>query len=216
MAVYPNNRYASASPYRQLGGAAPGFDALQSVQTARKNRFSNAVWSGTTGGDRATGLLPLTPGAMGSTQNSGIGLSVPGAPISCGVDLTTLPVTLTLTPDPAPLQLKTFTSGSVTATLSSVVPQLSQLVAITGESNPVCTVTAAPGQATGTLSITPSTVMLTMAAQLSATGWLSGAISPYTPLSPESLAAKVQETLAPRLDKIEQNVGITLALAAAG
>jgi len=54
-----------------------------------------------------------------------------------------------------------------------------------------------------------------MAAQLSATGWLSGAISPYTPLTPESLAAKVEETLAPRLDNIEQKVGITLALAAA-
>ena len=50
----------------------------------------------------------------------------------------------------------------------------------------------------------------------SATGWLSGTISPYTPLSPESLAAKVEETLAPRLDNIEQKVGITLALAAAG
>jgi hypothetical protein len=80
MAVYPNNRYASASPYRQLGGAAPGFDALQSAQTARKNRFSNPVWSGITGGDRATGLLPLIPGAISSTQTTGIGLTVPPVP----------------------------------------------------------------------------------------------------------------------------------------
>jgi hypothetical protein len=86
------------------------------------------------------------------------------------------------------------------------VPQLSQLVAITGITNPICTVAAAPAQATGTLSITSSTVILTMAAQLSATGWLSGAISPYTPLSPESLAAKVEESLAPRLDNIEQRL----------
>jgi hypothetical protein len=31
-----------------------------------------------------------------------------------------------------------------------------------------------------------------------------------------TLAAKVEETLGPRLDNIEQEVGITLALAAAG
>ena len=43
----------------------------------------------------------------------------------------------------------------------------------------------------------------------SATGWLSGNINPYTPLSPESFAAKVEETLGPRLNNIEQKVGIT-------
>ena len=215
MAVYPNNRYASASPYRQIGGAMPGFEALQSAQTARKNRFSNAAWSGITGGDRATGLLPLTPGAMGSTQTTGIGFTVPVAPISRGVNLTPLPITLSLAPDPAPLQLKTFTSGSAVATLTIALPQLNQLVAITGEGNTACIIAAAPLQATGTLAITPSTVILSVAAQLSATGWLSGAITPYTPLSPESLAAKVEETLTPRLDNIEQKVGITLALAAA-
>ena len=43
----------------------------------------------------------------------------------------------------------------------------------------------------------------------SATGWLSGTISPYTPRSPESLAAKVEETLGPRLNNIEQKVEIT-------
>ena len=216
MAVYPNNRYASASPYRQIGGAMPGLEALQSSQTARKNRFSNAAWSGIIGGDRATGLLPLIPGAISSTQTNGIGLTVPVAPISRGVSLTALPVPLGLTPDPAPLQLKTFTSGSAVASLTVASPQLSQLVSITGQSNLVCAIASAPLQATGALSITPSTVMLTMAAQLSATGWLSGIISPYTPLSPESLATKVEETLTPRLDNIEKKVGITLALTAAG
>ena len=216
MAVYPNNRYASASPYRQIGGAMPGFEALQSSQATRKNRFSNAAWSGINGADRASGLLPLTPGAIGSTQTNGIGLTVPPAPISRGVNLTALPVTIGLTPDPAPLQLNTFTSGSVAATLTIVPPQLSQFVDITGESNTACILAAVPLQATGTLAITPSTVILTVAAQLSATGWLSGIISPYTPLSPESLATKVEETLTPRLDNIEKKVGITLALAAAG
>ncbi|MEI7775955.1 MAG: hypothetical protein WCK17_14395 [Verrucomicrobiota bacterium] len=102
------------------------------------------------------------------------------------------------------------------ATLAVSAPQLSQLASIAGNAAPVCAVASAPLQATVNLNITPSTVMLTMAAQLSATGWLSGTISPYTPLSPESLAAKVEETLAPRLDDIEQKVGITLALAASG
>jgi hypothetical protein len=37
----------------------------------------------------------------------------------------------------------------------------------------------------------------------SATGWLSGTISPYMPLSPEAVAVKVEETLGPRLDNIE-------------
>jgi len=49
----------------------------------------------------------------------------------------------------------------------------------------------------------------------SATGWLSGTINPYTPLSPESLAAKVEETLGPRWNNIQQQIGIILALAAA-
>lgn len=52
-----------------------------------------------------------------------------------------------------------------------------------------------------------------------ATGWLSegaeGSISPWTPPSPGSLATKVEETLTPRLDTIEQKVGVTLALVAA-
>jgi len=95
-------------------------------------------------------------------------------------------------------------------------PQLSQLASISGNAAPVCAVASAPLQATGNLTITPSTIMLTMAAQLSATGWLSGTISPNTQLSPESLAAQVEETLAPRLDDIERNVSITLALTAAG
>jgi hypothetical protein len=55
-----------------------------------------------------------------------------------------------------------------------------------------------------------------MSEGFSVTGWLSGNISPYTLLSPESLAAKVEETLGLRLDNIEQKVGVTLALAAAG
>ena len=70
--------------------------------------------------------------------------------------------------------------------------------------------------AKASLTILPAPILLMLAAQLSATGWLSGPISPYTPLSPESLAAKVEETLASRLDKIEQKVGVTLALAVAG
>jgi hypothetical protein len=53
----------------------------------------------------------------------------------------------------------------------------------------------------------------------SATGWLSegaeGSISPCTPPSPESLATKVEETLGPRLDNIEQKVEITTQACAA-
>jgi len=37
----------------------------------------------------------------------------------------------------------------------------------------------------------------------------------YTALSPESLALFPQQNLKPRLDTIEQKVGLTLALAAA-
>ena len=216
MAVYPNNRIGSVNPYRQSGGGAPGFEALQSAATARRNRFTNPAWSPVTGGDRASGLLPLIPGTLGAYLSTGIGLTVPPASISQGNSLYADLVPLRLTPNAAPLQLKTFTSASVTATLAAPPPQLSQLVSITGSTTPVFSVPSASIKATGTLIITPSTVMLTMAAQLSATGWLSGAISPYTPLSPESLAAKVEETLAPRLDNIEQKVGLTLALAAAG
>jgi len=50
---------------------------------------------------------------------------------------------------------------------------------------------------------------------LIAQGNLSGTIVPYTTLSSESLALFLQQNLKPRLDTIEQKVGITLALAAA-
>ncbi len=84
----------------------------------------------------------------------------------------------------------------------------------TGATGAGCVVPAATLEATASLAILSSPIQLTLAAQLSATGWLSGRISPYTPLSPESLAAKIEDTLGPRLDDIEQKVGITLALAA--
>jgi hypothetical protein len=65
-------------------------------------------------------------------------------------------------------------------------------------------------------TLLPSPIQLTLAAQFSAIGWLSGSISPCMPLLPESLTANVEHTLGPRLDDIEQRMGITPALAAAG
>ena len=215
MAVYPNNRYASASPYRQIGGAAPGFDALQSAASRRRNRFTNAVWGTLTGGDTASGLLPQVPGALAAYHSNTAGLVVSTATLAAGRFIEGAAVA-TMAPGAAPLQLRALCAGSATVTLTVPAAPVAQLVPLTGAATAGCTVAIPMLRATAALTILPAPILLTLAAQLSATGWLSGTISPYTPLSPESLAAKVEETLAPRLDNIEQKVGITLALAAAG
>ncbi len=215
MAVYPNNRYASANPYRQIGGSAPGFDALQSAASARKNRFTNGAWSGLTGGDAPSGLLPLVPGALAAYHHSRIVLTVAPATLAAGRSIEGATI-LTPALDAAPLQLRALCSGNASATLSVEAAAIAQLIQLVGATGVGCAVPAATLEATATLAVLPSPIQLTLAAQLSATGWLSGTISPYTPLSPESLAAKVEDTLGSRLDNIEQKVGITLALAAAG
>jgi hypothetical protein len=214
MAVYPNNRYASASPYRQIGGA-PGFDALQSAASARKNRFTNGAWSGLTGGDAPSGLLPLVPGALAAYHHGSVVLTVAPATLAAGRSIEGAAI-VTLASGAAPLQLRALCSGNASATLSVEAAAIAQLVPLVGTAAAGCTVPAATLEATASLAILPSPIQLTLAAQLSGTGWLSGSISPYTLLSPESLAAKVEDTLGPRLDDIEQKVGITLALAAAG
>jgi antitoxin (DNA-binding transcriptional repressor) of toxin-antitoxin stability system len=119
-----------------------------------------------------------------------------------------------LSTSPAPLQLRALCAGNATVTLTVPAAPVAQLVPLTGTTTAGCTVALSQLRATATLTTLPAPILLTLAAELSATGWLSGTISPYTPLSPESLAAKVEETLGPRLDNIEQQVGITLALAA--
>jgi hypothetical protein len=215
MAVYPNNRYASASPYRQIGGSAPGFDALQSVPSARRNRFTNGAWSGLTGGDAPSGLLPLVPGALAAYHHGSIVLTVAPATLAAGRSIEGAAIA-TLVANAAPLQLRALCSGTAPATLSVEAAAIAQLVPLTGATGAGCVVPAATLEATASLAILSAPIQLTLAAQLSATGWLSCSISPYTPLSPESLAAKVEDTLGPRLDDIEQKVGITLALAAAG
>jgi hypothetical protein len=215
MAVYPNNRHASASPYRQIGGSAPGFDVLQSAASARKNRFSNGAWSGLTGGDAPSGLLPLVPGALAAYHHSSVVLTVAPATLAAGRSIEGSAIA-TVAPGTAPLQLRALCFGNASATLSVEAAALAQLVPLTGATGAGCVVPAATLEAMASLAILPSPIQLIPAAQLSATGWLSGRISPYTPLSPESLAAKVEDTLGPRLNDLEQKVGITLALAAAG
>jgi hypothetical protein len=215
MAVYPNNRYGSSSPYRQIGGAAAGFDALQSAPTTRRNRFASTTWSAVTGSDRASGLLPLIPGALTAYQSNSAALVVSNATLAAGrVIEGTCALALSL--GSVALQLRALCSGSATATLTVEAAPIARLVSMEGTCSADCTASAASLTSTATLTILPAPILLTLAAQISATGWLSGSISPHTPLSPESLAAKVEETLGPRLNDIEQKVGITLALAVAG
>ncbi len=215
MALYPNNRYGSGSPYRQIGGAAPGFDALQSAPTTRRNRFASTTWSAVVGGERASGLLPFVPGALAAYQSNSAAQVVSNATLAAGrfIEGTCAPA---LTLGSVALQLRALCLGSATATLTAEAAPIAQLVSVEGTCSAGCTVSASALTAIATLTILPASILLTPAAQLSATGWLSGSISPHTPLSPESLAAKVEETLGPRLNDIEQKVGITLALAVAG
>ena len=215
MALYPNNRYASASPYRQFGGGAAGFEALQSAQSARRSRFVNPAWSVVTGGDRASGLLPATPGALAAYHSTSVALSVSNAALAAGLSIEGNS-SLALNVSSAAIQLRALCSGSATAALNVQSTPIAQLVPITGTANAAAAVSVPCLCAKASLTILPEPILLTLTAQLSATGWLSGSISPYTPLSPESLAAKVEDALGPRLDNIEQRVGITLALAAAG
>jgi hypothetical protein len=214
MALYPNNRYGSSSPYRQIGGAAPGFDALQTVPTTRRNRFASTAWSAVVGGERASGLLPLVPGALTAYHRNSIALVVSNATLAAGRSIEGASAA-SLSLGSVALQLRALCSGSVNATLTVEAAPIAQLVSVEGTCSAGCAVSASALTAIATLTILPAPILLTPAAQLSATGWLSGSISPYTPLSPESLAAKLEETLAPRLDDIEQKVAITLALTAA-
>ena len=215
MAVYPNNRYASASPYRQIGGEPAGLDALQSATTARRNRFTNAAWSGIAGGDSPSGLLPLVPGALAAYHHSSTLLNVAPATLSAGV-LVQGVAAAELSVEAAPLQLRALCSGTASVNLAVATAPIAQLVPVSGGAVAALGIAAPLLCATAALEIQPCVAALGATAQLSGTGRLSGSISPYTPLSPESLAAKVEDTLGPRLDDIKQKVGITLALAAAG
>jgi hypothetical protein len=215
VAVYPNNRHGSANPYRLVGGAAPGFDARHTVPSARRNRFTNAAWSAASGGDRATGLLPGTPGALTAYHSNSAAFAVADAPLGAGYSLDGS-TGATLDVSPVALHLRAFCFATVSVKLTVSNAFLAQEVSMHGSCTAGSVIVSSVLTATANLGVLSSPIAMTLSAHLTATGWLAGTIRLETPLSPETLAARVEDALAPRLNTLQQQVGITLALAAAG
>jgi hypothetical protein len=198
-----------------VGGAATGFDARHTVPSARRNRFTNAAWSAVSGGERATGLLPGTPGALAAYHSKSTAFAVADAPLGAGYSLDGRAVAALDVP-PAALHLRAFCFATVTVKLTVSSAFLAQEVPMHGSCTAGGVMLSSVLTATADLGVLSSPIAMTLSAHLTATGWLAGTIRLETPLSPETLAARVEDALAPRLNTLQQQVGITLALAAAG
>jgi hypothetical protein len=186
--VYPNNRYMLGSPGRHFGPAT-GLGVFGRGRSDRVNLFASETYAKTASTPDGYGLLgwvpPIVAGAMGGSafvDTTGAGDLLQGGPME----------------------------GSATVTITESVPDLSLTVSMEGSASVDITLTGnlsgvvgMEGSATVTLStgtvelgatvpiVGSATVTVSGLADLKGLMSMSGESTPFTELSPQSLAEAV-------------------------
>lgn len=203
MANYPNGRYISYNSARQIGGSFAGYEAYFNWgNNCRMNRYINPNWSEIVG-DLPSGygigggtVVPaIIAGGISSYQGEAITVTQTGTTIN-GMTLV------------GPGDFSFVTNGSLNVTI-----QLNANGTLTWtQTGSIKMTTGLSG--TGTWSITgtgllamivpfagSSQIIWTDVANLKGRLSLSGDITPYTELSPQSLAAAVWNSVASEFDE---------------
>jgi hypothetical protein len=198
MALFPHNRSdgLAYNPVRFAGN----FNSYQNHWDygSRFNRFYGETFSklsATPVGYYAGGarILPITAGALGGTSSQPVTVSVSGA-LNEGRNISGS-TAISFTVNGADLLLSALISGTSTLTVTLNSPALGAAVGIQGSTSFALTPnTPILGALAGLFG--EATVSVNAQGLVTATGNMSGDITPYTELSPQSLAAAVWNALA--------------------
>jgi hypothetical protein len=198
MALKTNTTLLAQLPLRQIGGSPGTFRSMW----GRGDRMNQSVGqgipsklAGIPSGHLAPSswVLPYKPGAMSSFTNLVVTVTPGTLNLAAGVNITGS-TTVTITVNPADGQLIVSASGSTSITFN-LAGNLAGALSAAGSTSFSFTVNNATLGAIVD-AIGAALVQFSNSATVRATGNLSGDITPFTELSPQSLSAAVWEALA--------------------
>jgi hypothetical protein len=198
MALKTNTTLLAQLPLRQIGGSPGTFRSMW----RRGDRMNQSVGqgipsklAGIPSGHLAPSswVLPYKPGAMSSFTNLVVTVTPGTLNLAAGVNISG-DSTVTITVNPADGQLIVSASGSTSITFN-LAGDLAGALSASGSADITFTVDNATLGAIVD-AIGAALVQFSNSATVRATGNLSGDITPFTELSPQSLSAAVWEALA--------------------
>jgi hypothetical protein len=198
MALKTNTTLLAQLPLRQIGGSPGTFRSMW----GRGDRMNQSVGvgipsklAGIPSGHLAPSswVLPYKPGAMSSFTNLVVTVTPGTLNLAAGVNITGS-TTVTITVNPADGQLIVSASGSTSITFN-LAGNLAGALSASGSTSFSFTVNNATLGAIVD-AVGAALVQFSNSATVRATGNLSGDITPFTELSPQSLSAAVWESLA--------------------
>jgi hypothetical protein len=198
MALKTNTTLLAQLPLRQIGGSPGTFRSMW----RRGDRMNQSVGegipsklAGIPSGHLAPSswVLPYKPGAMSSFTNLVVTVTPGALNLAAGVNITGS-TTVTITVNPADGQLIVSASGSTSITFN-LAGDLAGALSASGNADITFTVDNATLGAIVD-AVGAALVQFSNSATVRATGNLSGDITPFTELSPQSLSAAVWEALA--------------------
>jgi hypothetical protein len=198
MALKTNTTLLAQLPLRQIGGSPGTFRSMW----GRGDRMNQSVGegipsklAGIPSGHLAPSswVLPYKPGAMSSFTNLVVTVTPGALNLAAGVNITGS-TTVTITVNPADGQLIVSASGSTSITFN-LAGDLAGALSASGNADITFTVDNATLGAIVD-AVGAALVQFSNSATVRATGNLSGDITPFTELSPQSLSAAVWEALA--------------------
>ena len=198
MGLKINGTLLAAQPQRYLSCAAGQFRQLWDKTDLRNQSVGEGISSQLAGIPSghlhsSSWVLPTKPGAMSSFTNLQITVTPGSLNLAEGRNLVAS-TTVTITVNNAQLDLIVDAIGSIAITFSLSATLAGALEAI---GNIPITLTVNNATLGAIVDAVASTLInITTAATIRADGELSGDITPFTPLSPQSLAAAVWQALA--------------------
>ena len=202
MALKTNTTLLAQLPLRQIGGSPGTFRAMW----GRGDRMNQSVGQGIT--SKLAGIpsghlapsswvLPYKPGAMSSFTQCVVTVTPGALNLAAGVNISG-DAAVTITVNPADGQLIVSAVGNASITFSLAANLAGALSASGGTSFSFTVNNATLGAIVDAIGAT--LVQFSNSATIRATGNLSGDITPFTELSPQSLSAAVWSALAAEYD----------------
>jgi hypothetical protein len=198
MALKQNTTLLAQLPLRQIGGSPGTFRSMW----GRSDRMNQSVGegipsklAGIPSGHLAPSswVLPYKPGAMSSFTQCVVTVTPGALNLAAGVNISG-DTTVTITVNPADGQLIVSAVGNASITFD-LAANLAGALSVAGSTSFSFTVNNATLGAIVD-AVGAALVQVSASANIRATGNLSGDITPFTELSPQSLSAAVWEALA--------------------
>ena len=198
MALKQNTTLLAQLPLRQIGGSPGTFRAMWSRGDRMNQSVGQGISSKTAGIPYghlgpSSWVLPYNPGAMSSFTQCVVTVTPGTLNLAAGRNLSGS-TTVTVTVDPAAGQLIVSASGSTSITFN-LSAQLAGALSAVGSTAITVTVNN-PTLGAIVDAVGATLVQITTSATPRATGNMVGNITPFTELSPQSLAAAVWNAIA--------------------